>query len=96
MVCLFQTRFAHEELEHIKAVFKGNITVMDTKKTAYGNLVLASDKGAVVDPRFKPDDSKTDTGHIRRRSNPNRNRRVTLCWFTCMRHQQRRLSASDD
>ncbi len=43
-----------EELEHIKAVFKGNITVMETKKTAYGNLVLANDKGAVVDPRFKP------------------------------------------
>jgi len=42
-----------EELEHIKAVFDGNITVMETKKTAYGNLVLANDKGAVVDPRFK-------------------------------------------
>ena len=26
---------------------------METKKTAYGNLVLANDKGAVVDPRFK-------------------------------------------
>jgi translation initiation factor 6 len=47
-----------EELEHIKAVYKGNITVMDTKKTAYGNLVLANDKGAVVDPRFKPDTLK--------------------------------------
>ena len=44
----------NEELEHIKAAFKGNITVMETKKTAYGNLVLANDKGAVVDPRFKP------------------------------------------
>ncbi len=42
-----------EELVAIKAVFEGNITVMDTRKTAYGNLVLASDKGAVVDPRFK-------------------------------------------
>ena len=42
-----------EELEAIKSVFDGNITIMDTKKTAYGNLVLASDKGAVVDPRFK-------------------------------------------
>ena len=46
----------NEELEHIKAVFKGNITVMETKKTAYGNLVLSIDKGAVVDPRFKPED----------------------------------------
>ena len=25
---------------------------MDTKKTAFGNLVLANDKGAVVDPRL--------------------------------------------
>jgi translation initiation factor eIF-6, putative len=48
----------HEELERIKAVFKGNITVMETKKTAYGNLVLANDKGAVVDPRFKPNEVK--------------------------------------
>ena len=45
-----------EELEAIKSVFDGNITIMDTKKTAYGNLVLASDKGAVVDPRFKDDE----------------------------------------
>jgi len=42
-----------EELDTIKSLFKGNITVMETKKTAYGNLVLANDKGAVVDPRFK-------------------------------------------
>lgn len=43
-----------EELQRIREAFKGNITVMETKKTAYGNLVLANDKGAVVDPRFKP------------------------------------------
>jgi translation initiation factor 6 len=42
-----------EELAAIKTVFDGNITIMDSRKTAYGNLVLASDKGAVVDPRFK-------------------------------------------
>ena len=42
-----------EELAVIKASFEGNITVMETKKTAYGNLVLANDRGAVVDPRFK-------------------------------------------
>ena len=42
-----------EELGAIKAVFEGVITIMETKKTAYGNLVLANDKGAVVDPRFK-------------------------------------------
>jgi len=42
-----------EELAVIKASFEGNITVMETKKTAYGNLVLANDYGAVVDPHFK-------------------------------------------
>jgi translation initiation factor 6 len=42
-----------EELATLKLVFEGNITIMDSKKTAYGNLILASDKGAVVDPRFK-------------------------------------------
>ena len=42
-----------EELTAIKSVFDGNITIMETKKTAYGNLVLTNDKGAVVDPRFK-------------------------------------------
>jgi translation initiation factor 6 len=42
-----------EELAVIKASFEGNITIMETKKTAYGNLVLANDHGAVVDPRFK-------------------------------------------
>ena len=42
-----------EELAVIKSSFEGNITVMETKKTAYGNLVLANDHGAVVDPRLK-------------------------------------------
>jgi translation initiation factor 6 len=42
-----------EELAVVKSSFEGNITVMETKKNAYGNLVLANDYGAVVDPRFK-------------------------------------------
>ena len=42
-----------EELAVIKSVFEGTITIMETKRTAYGNLVLANDRGAVVDPRFK-------------------------------------------
>jgi translation initiation factor 6 len=42
-----------EELAVVKAAFDGSITVMETRKTAYGNLVLANDHGAVVDPRFK-------------------------------------------
>jgi len=44
------------EIEAISSVFKGNITVMETKKTAYGNIVLANDHGALVDPRLKPSD----------------------------------------
>jgi translation initiation factor 6 len=42
-----------EEVAAVRRCFDGNITVMDTKKTAYGNLVLANDQGAIVDPRLK-------------------------------------------
>jgi translation initiation factor 6 len=42
-----------EELAAIKAAYEGNITVMETRRTAYGNLVLANDHGALVDHRFK-------------------------------------------
>jgi translation initiation factor 6 len=42
-----------EELEGIKNCFQGNITIMETKKTAYGNLVLTNDHGAIVDPRLR-------------------------------------------
>ena len=37
-----------EELKQIKSAYEGKITIMETKKTAYGNLVLANDNGAVV------------------------------------------------
>jgi translation initiation factor 6 len=47
-----------EELAEIRKVFDGTITVMETKKTAYGNIVLASDKGAIADPRIKEADIK--------------------------------------
>ena len=47
-----------EEIDAIKSCFEGNITVMERKKTAYGNLVLANDYGAVVDPRFKESEIK--------------------------------------
>ena len=47
-----------EELSVIRASFDGNITIMESKKTAYGNLVLANDKGAVADPRFKEKEIK--------------------------------------
>ena len=48
--------FAEEdEISAIKSSVDINITVMDTKKTAYGNIVLANDKGAVADPRLEKD-----------------------------------------
>jgi translation initiation factor 6 len=43
----------HEEIDAIKAGFDGNVTVMESRKTAFGNLVLANDKGALVDARMK-------------------------------------------
>lgn len=49
-----------EEIQTIKSTFTDvNITVMETKRTAYGNMILANDKGAVVDPRLKEEDLKT-------------------------------------
>ncbi|MEM2936896.1 MAG: translation initiation factor IF-6 [Candidatus Bathyarchaeia archaeon] len=48
-----------EEVQAIKSAFDINVTVMETKRTAYGNLVLANDKGAVTDPRLKGKDLKT-------------------------------------
>ena len=56
--------FATEnEVEAIKSMVDINVTVMDSKNTAYGNLVLANDKGAVADPRLerKAVDKITDT-----------------------------------
>jgi len=47
-----------EELEAVKSVFKENITIMETKKTAYGNIVLANDYGAIIDPRLKALETK--------------------------------------
>ncbi|MDH5449161.1 MAG: translation initiation factor IF-6 [Candidatus Bathyarchaeota archaeon] len=44
-----------EELEIIKAVSDdANLTVMETKRNAYGTMVLTNDYGAIVDPRLKP------------------------------------------
>ncbi len=42
-----------DEVEVLRSVFDGVLTVMETRKTAYGNLVLTNDFGAVVDPRLK-------------------------------------------
>jgi translation initiation factor 6 len=48
-----------DEIEAIKSVVDINVTIMETKKTAYGNMVLANDKGAVVDPRMEKKVVKT-------------------------------------
>lgn len=48
-----------EEIQAIKSALDINVTVMDTRRTAYGNLVLANDHGAIVDPRLKGKDVKT-------------------------------------
>jgi translation initiation factor 6 len=42
-----------EEVKSIKSAADINVAVMDTKNTAYGNMVLANDKGGVVDSRLK-------------------------------------------
>lgn len=45
-----------EEVCAIKSVFEGNIAIMEKKKTAHGNMVLANDYGAIVDPLLKEQD----------------------------------------
>jgi translation initiation factor 6 len=47
-----------EEIKTVKSVFDGKTTIMKTKKTAYGNMVLANDYGAIVDPRLKTTEIK--------------------------------------
>ena len=47
-----------EEVSVIQSLFDGKITIMDTKNTAYGNLVLTNDKGAIVDPSFSENEIK--------------------------------------
>jgi translation initiation factor 6 len=46
-----------DEIAKIKSVFPEiNIALMETKRTAYGNIVLANDCGAVIDPRLSDKD----------------------------------------
>ena len=45
-----------EEVKLIKSIFDGNIMIMKTKKTAYGNMVLANDMGGIVSPLLKRSD----------------------------------------
>jgi translation initiation factor 6 len=45
-----------EEVESLKSLGDINITIAQTKRTAYGNLVLTNDYGAVADPRLGKED----------------------------------------
>lgn len=47
-----------EEIQAIRAASDLNVSVMDTKNTAYGNLILANDHGALVSPQLKRRDVK--------------------------------------
>jgi len=50
---IFPSFATDDEVESIKSTIEINVTIMNTKRTAYGNMVLANDKGAVVDPRME-------------------------------------------
>jgi translation initiation factor 6 len=50
---LLPSLIRQQEFEAVQRCFEGNIAIMETKKTAYGNLVLANDHGAMIDPRLK-------------------------------------------
>ncbi len=46
-----------KEINTIKSAMPDiNVAIMETKRTAYGNMVLANDKGAIADPRLKDKD----------------------------------------
>ncbi|MEM2875688.1 MAG: translation initiation factor IF-6, partial [Candidatus Bathyarchaeia archaeon] len=47
-----------EEVESIRRVWDGNVQIMDTTYTAYGNMVLANDYGAVIDPSIDDEHKK--------------------------------------
>jgi len=47
-----------EEVQTITSCSDINVSIMETKRTAYGNMVLANDYGALVDPRLKETDAK--------------------------------------
>ena len=55
---LLPSSVREEEMETIRRVFEGNMTIMETKKNAYGNMVLANDHGAIVDPRLKESETE--------------------------------------
>jgi len=48
---------ADEEIDSIRSEAPDiNVAIMKTNRTAYGNMVLANDNGAIADPRLKKED----------------------------------------
>ncbi|CDI05126.1 translation initiation factor IF-6 [Candidatus Nitrosotenuis uzonensis] len=47
------------EVEYLKKATKLNVTVLDTKHSALGNLICANDRGAVVSPKIPKEALKT-------------------------------------
>jgi translation initiation factor 6 len=47
-----------EEADPLRSISDINLVIMKTKRTAYGNLILSNDKGAIVDPRVSKRDKK--------------------------------------
>lgn len=45
-----------EEIQAVKSALDINVGVMETKQTAFGNLILTNDRGAIVDPRLREGD----------------------------------------
>jgi translation initiation factor 6 len=42
-----------EEIKKMKSILDINITISETRRTAYGNMVLTNDFGAIADPRLQ-------------------------------------------
>lgn len=57
---IFPHLVREEELQPICAVTGDDvkISIMETKRTAYGNMILANDYGAIADPRLQPETLK--------------------------------------
>ena len=56
---IFPHTVLEEEIKPIRAAADdANIAVMETRRTAYGNMILANDYGAIVDPRLQKETLK--------------------------------------
>jgi len=47
-----------EEVTAIKSALKINVTVMESKETAFGNMILSNDRGSLVSPHMNRKDIK--------------------------------------